>query len=82
LIGGKHANKCLIMAAVAYNLKKVPKFNNKRPITAVATLLQEVQNFFYFSILHSNLANGPLKSKKSACRPSYQGVVRNSPILK
>ena len=44
--GIRHANKCLIMAAIAYNLKKMLKFNKKIPIAAMATLSQETGNFF------------------------------------
>lgn len=44
--GIRHANKCLIMAAIAYNLKKLLKFNKKTPMTAVATLHQEASRFF------------------------------------
>jgi transposase len=36
--GIRHANKCLIMAAIAYNLKKLLKFNKKTPVTMVASL--------------------------------------------
>lgn len=44
--GIKHANKCLIMAAIAYNLKKMLKFTKKTPIGAVASLRQEAADFF------------------------------------
>ena len=43
--GIRHANKCLIMAAIAYNLKKMIKFSKKKPITAVACLPLEPQPF-------------------------------------
>lgn len=43
--GIKHANKCLIMAAIAYNLKKMLKFSKKVPIAGVASLTQEAGNF-------------------------------------
>lgn len=43
--GIKHANKCLIMAAIAYNLKKMLKFNKKIPVTSVARLPREAAHF-------------------------------------
>lgn len=36
--GIKLANKCMLMAAVAYNLKKMLKFRTKRPMSAVLEL--------------------------------------------
>lgn len=44
--GIKHANKCLIMAAIAYNLKKLLKFSKKIPMAGIASLRQEPANFF------------------------------------
>lgn len=44
--GIRHANKCLIMAAIAYNLKKLLKFSKKIPIAAVASLRQEAAHLF------------------------------------
>lgn len=46
--GIKQANKCLIMAAIAYNLKKMLKFNKKTPIAAMVGLRQQADNFSYF----------------------------------
>ena len=43
--GIRHANKCLIMAAIAYNLKKLLKFNRKTPVTMVASLRREASHF-------------------------------------
>jgi IS5 family transposase len=43
--GIKLANKCMLMAAVAYNIKKMMKFNRPRAITrAMAASAQEVQH--------------------------------------
>ncbi|MBX2943500.1 MAG: IS1182 family transposase [Cyclobacteriaceae bacterium] len=36
--GIRQANKCMIMAAIAYNLKKMMKFNKKRPLAMMARL--------------------------------------------
>jgi transposase len=46
--GIKHANKCLIMAAIAYNLKKMLKFSTKIPVAGVASLRREAAHFFAF----------------------------------
>lgn len=51
--GIKLANKCMIMAAVAYNLKKMIKFSRNRPLAVMATLKKEAFHFsdllfFYF----------------------------------
>ena len=43
--GIKLANKCMIMAAVAYNLKKMIKFSSKRPLAVMATLKKEASHF-------------------------------------
>jgi len=39
--GIKQANKCMLMAAVAYNIKKMMKFNIQRPMAAVVSLRKE-----------------------------------------
>lgn len=46
--GIKQANKCMIMAAIAYNLKKALNFKSPRPMEAIASLEQQAQ--FSFSI--------------------------------
>jgi len=43
--GIKLANKCLLMAAIAYNLKKMMKFKTNRPMAAVMELPGEVNQF-------------------------------------
>lgn len=40
--GIKLANKCLIMAAIAYNLKKMMKFKISRPMAAMMELPTEI----------------------------------------
>jgi hypothetical protein len=49
--GIKLANKCMIMAAVAYNLKKMLKFKNSKPMAAMVRLTKEAGPFFNFSNL-------------------------------
>jgi len=43
--GIKLANKCMMMAAIAYNLKKMLKFKTNRPMAATAHLLTEADHF-------------------------------------
>jgi hypothetical protein len=43
--GIKLANKCMMMAAVAYNLKKMMKFKTVRPIAAMMQLPKEAAHF-------------------------------------
>lgn len=47
--GIKLANKCLLMAAIAYNLKKMLKFKANRPMAAMMELPREGNRFFEFS---------------------------------
>jgi hypothetical protein len=54
--GIKQANKCMLMAAIAYNLKKMMKFSIQRPMAAVVSLPTELVSLtntfiFYFKIL-------------------------------
>jgi transposase len=39
--GIKQANKCMLMAAIAYNIKKMMKFNTNRPMAAAISLSKE-----------------------------------------
>lgn len=43
--GIKQANKCMIMAAIAYNLKKMLKFKNNKSATTALALRREWVNF-------------------------------------
>jgi len=43
--GIKLANKCMMMAAIAYNLKKMMKFKTNRPKSAMAQLLTKADHF-------------------------------------
>jgi transposase len=50
--GIKLANKCMLMAAIAYNLKKMMKFKTQRPNAAMAGLTAssvQSMNFIFFS---------------------------------
>lgn len=44
--GIKLANKCMMMAAIAYNLKKMLKFKINRPMAAMIELPREANQFF------------------------------------
>jgi hypothetical protein len=43
--GIKQANKCMLMAAIAYNIKKMMKFNINRPMAAMVSLPKESVEF-------------------------------------
>ena len=43
--GIKQANKCMLMAAIAYNLKKMMKFKTTRPMAAMMQLSKPVDDF-------------------------------------
>ena len=45
--GIRHANKCMIMAAIAYNIKKLLKFKGPIPMARMMELRNEVSNFFH-----------------------------------
>ncbi len=55
--GIKLANKCMLMAAIAYNLKKMMKFKTSKPMTAMAWLPKEVDYFIssVFLLLTSSI---------------------------
>ena len=52
--GIKQANKCMLMAAVAYNLKKLMKWNEQKTKTAVVSLKKAETSlcFFVFNLWH------------------------------
>jgi hypothetical protein len=41
----KLANKCMMMAAIAYNLKKMMKFKSNRPMAVMMQLPREADRF-------------------------------------
>ena len=43
--GIKQANKCMLMAAIAYNIKKMLKFKTSRPMAAMASLERRFNSF-------------------------------------
>jgi hypothetical protein len=58
--GIKLANKCMMMAAIAYNLKKMLKFKTNRPMAAIVQLPKDANEFFnslFFSIPLRLIAN-------------------------
>src|SRR4029079_14248715 len=52
--GIKQANKCILMAAIAYNLKKLLKWEQTKVETAVMTMRKTGKNlaFYFFTLLH------------------------------
>ena len=44
--GIRHANKCMIMAAIAYNIKKLMRFKRQTPMAMLMNLRSEVHHFF------------------------------------
>jgi hypothetical protein len=40
------ANKCMLMAAIAYNLKKMMKFKSNRPMASIKQLTKPINDFF------------------------------------
>jgi len=68
--GIEQANKCMMMAAIAYNLKKMLKFKINRPMTVQMQLPMEVNHFFTFLFFRFHFLlclNLEPKSKISAC---------------
>ena len=66
--GIKLANKCMLMAAIAYNIKKMMKFKTSKPMSAMAWLSQQADQFInslFFLITFSNQLFIDRKSKIS-----------------
>ena len=55
--GIKLANKCMMMAAIAYNLKKMMKFKSSRPMAAMARLSKEAEHFINSLFFHFTFSN-------------------------
>ncbi len=49
----RQANKCMLMAAVAYNLKKLLKFTAKKVNADVKAMQKSLQNCPYILITHT-----------------------------
>lgn len=64
--GIKQANKCMLMAAIAYNLKKMMKFNINRPMAAVISLTTESIGLTNSFIFYLKILFLELESKISA----------------
>ena len=54
--GIQQSNKCMLMAAIAYNLKKLLKFITRKVQTDVKAMQQSLHNAF-FNVLYSISAN-------------------------
>ena len=68
--GIKLASKCMMMAAIAYNLKKMMKFKINRPMVATAPLPTDGNHLFSTLLFTFNIIfnyQSDLKSKISAC---------------
>ena len=52
--GLKQANKCMLMAAVAYNLKKLMKFTPRKVQADVKAMKESIQNAFLMLITAIN----------------------------
>jgi len=55
--GIKLANKCMLMSAVAYNLKKMLKFKSNKPMAAIQQLPKEVSHFLTSVFFQFRLTN-------------------------
>lgn len=66
--GIKLANKCMMMAAIAYNLKKMMKFKFNRSMAAMAELTIDVDHLFALYVSASNFLAIEFKSKISVGR--------------
>lgn len=68
--GIKQANKCMMMAAIAYNIKKMMKFKTNSPMAAMAWMSKEADQFFNFIFFHFYsiiCLPSEVKSKFSVC---------------
>lgn len=52
--GIKLANKCMLMAAIAYNLKKMMRFKRTKPNTGIAWLRELEERPMHFSVSFSS----------------------------
>ena len=60
--GIKQANKCMIMAAVAYNLKKLLKWKGTKTQTAVLAIKKTIKGlYFQFLVLPQLINNLSIK---------------------
>ena len=65
--GIKLANKCMMMAAIAYNLKKMMKFNINRPMAAMAQIPRNADHLLTSQFLRFEFSTSIIKSKISVC---------------
>jgi len=55
--GIKQANKCMLMAAIAYNLKKMLNFKTSRPMAAMAGLERRLNSFWVTIFLINSISS-------------------------
>jgi transposase len=65
--GIKLANKCMMMAAIAYNLKKMMKFKINRPMAAMAQIPRNADYLLTSQFLRFAFLISIIKSKISVC---------------
>ena len=70
--GIKLANKCMLMAAIAYNIKKALKFKNSRPPMAAMASLRKEANYLFSMIFYQYETVPSEQNEKSAGASSYQ----------
>ena len=63
--GIKQANKCILMSAIAYNLKKLLKWEQRKVQTSVMTMkkVEKCLSFYFFTLWQSINANNSLQPK-------------------
>lgn len=66
--GIKLANKCMMMAAIAYNIKKMMRFKFTRSMAAMAQLPIDADPLFAINVSASNFLAIEFKSKISVAR--------------
>src|SRR5438552_10575322 len=61
--GIKQANKCMLISAVAYNLKKLLKWQQTKVETAIMTMKKAEKSlvFYFFALLHCKQPNNCVK---------------------
>ncbi|MCZ8356180.1 MAG: IS1182 family transposase, partial [Cyclobacteriaceae bacterium] len=65
--GIKQANKCMLMAAIAYNIKKMMKFNTRKPVAKVVSIAKGYEKTMidlYLTVIFQFIKS---KSEISAC---------------
>jgi hypothetical protein len=58
--GLKQANKCMLMSAVAYNLKKLMKWKETKLQTTILSLKKAGKSLCFFFLFVGQLLDGPV----------------------